>query len=200
MKKNMLLDLDQTLISAEADDEFDFKKYKEKTKLFDYKDMDGMYLVFERPHLQEFLDYIFKNFNVSVWTAASKDYALFIIEKILLNREPDRKLDYIFFSYHCDISDDKKRCTKDLDMLWDEYKLDNYNKKNTFILDDLDEVFLEQQKNCIIAPEFQFQDKNSEKDTFLRDLIPYLENLKTDEEVDTSKINKEMDTIKIHIS
>ena len=42
---------------------------------------DGHYKVFERPGLQEFLDYLFANFNVSVWTAASKSYALFIIDK-----------------------------------------------------------------------------------------------------------------------
>jgi TFIIF-interacting CTD phosphatase-like protein len=192
MKKNILLDLDQTLISAEADEEFDFKKFKEKTKLFKFKDMDGLYLVFERPYLQEFLDYLFKNFNVSIWTAASKDYALFIIEKILLQKKPDRKLDYIFFSYHCDLSDDKKRCTKDLDMLWDEYKLSNYNKNNTFILDDLDEVHDVQKNNCIVAPAFEFQKNGSENDTFLKDLLPHLDKLKNDEIVNTSKINKEM--------
>ena len=83
-KKNILLDLDQTLISAEASEDFDIDKHKERSKLFSWKDMDGYYIVFERPHLSEFLDYIFENFNVSVWTAASKDYALFIIEHIIL--------------------------------------------------------------------------------------------------------------------
>ena len=81
-KPNIILDLDQTLISAEVSEEHNFKKYEMKSKLFDYKDMDGYYIVYERPGLQKFLDYLFENFNVSIWTAASKDYALFIIEKI----------------------------------------------------------------------------------------------------------------------
>ena len=42
-------------------------------------DFDYYYVVFERPYLQSFLDYIFDKFNVYVWTAASKDYALYII-------------------------------------------------------------------------------------------------------------------------
>ena len=116
-RPNLLLDLDQTMISAEADEEYDFKKYKEKSKLFEFNDMDGYYLVFARPGLQEFLDYIFKNFNVSIWTAASKDYALFIIEKMILVGKKERKLDWIFFSYHCDVSKKHKKGSKDLSIL-----------------------------------------------------------------------------------
>ena len=73
-KPNILLDIDQTLIDAvplvldEDDDEefFDFRKYKEKAKRFDFENMDDYYVIFERPHLQKFLDYIFENFNVSI--------------------------------------------------------------------------------------------------------------------------------------
>jgi TFIIF-interacting CTD phosphatase-like protein len=180
MKKfNVILDLDQTLISAEADEEFDFEKSKDKAKLFDFKDMDGLYLVFERPYLQKFLDFLFKNFNVSIWTAASKDYALFIINKIILANKPKRKIDYIFFSYHCDISKKIKKGTKDLSMLWDIYKLKDYNKDNTFIIDDYDEVFETQPENCIIAKEFQFNEEGSEKDTYLKNLITHLKKIKT---------------------
>ena len=138
---NIILDLDQTLISAEAEEDYDFNKNKNKAKLFNFKDMDGYYIVFERPNLQSFLDYVFENFNVSVWTAASKDYALFIIEKIILCDKPERKLDWIFFSYHCDISKKITKHTKDLSMLWDIYKIDNYEKDNTLIIDDYDEVY-----------------------------------------------------------
>ena len=173
---NVILDLDQTVISAEADEDYDFKKYKNKAKEFDFKDMDGMYLVFERPDLQHFLDFLFENFNVSVWTAASKDYALFIIEKILLCK-PGRKLDYIFFSYHCDVSDKIKKGTKDLSMLWDVYKLEGYNKNNTVIVDDYDEVYNTQPDNCIIAPPFEFTKEGSENDRFLKKLIPKLKRM-----------------------
>ena len=96
-KPFLFLDLDQTIISAEASEDFNFVKHHKKIKKFHYENMEGYYLIFSRPNLQEFLDYIFKNFNVSVWTAASKDYALFIIDKIILKDLPERKLDYIFF-------------------------------------------------------------------------------------------------------
>ena len=98
-KPNIILDLDQTIISSEPFESLDNKKHEKKIKLFNYKNMDDYYLVFERPGLQKFLKFLFKNFNVSVWTAATKDYALFIIENMILKNKKNRHLDYIFFSY-----------------------------------------------------------------------------------------------------
>lgn len=184
MKKgNIILDLDQTLISAEPVEEFDLKKNKEKVKKFPFYDMEGYYIVFERPGLQKFLTYVFDNFNVSVWTAASKEYALFVIEKIILGKNSNRKLDFIFFDYHCRLSNKQYKNTKDLRMFWDIYKLKNYTNKNTIIIDDYDEVYNTQRENCIYAKEFKFTSKNSSDDTFLADLIPHLRELISKTEV-----------------
>ena len=178
-KPCLILDLDQTLISAEASDELDFKKYEEKSKLFRSDDMDGYYEVYSRPHLQYFLDYAFKNFNVTIWTAASKDYALFITEKIILNEQPERKLDFIFFAYHCDISKKKLKHSKELCALWDIHKLPGYSANNTIILDDYKSDVHKCQPNlCVIAPPFEFTKEGSEHDTFLKDLIPELDKMK----------------------
>ena len=175
-KPNLLLVLDQTLISAEEPHDIRDMKH-EKKKHFKMYNMDDEFHIFCRPKLQEFLDYAFKNFNVSIWTAASKDYALFIIEKIITR--PHRKPDFIFFSYHCDISKKEKKYAKNLKMLWDVYKLDGYTKDNTFILDDyIEEVHQCQPNNCIIAPPFEVTKKNSENDDFFEKLIPELEKLK----------------------
>jgi hypothetical protein len=185
-KNNILLDLDQTLISAEPNEDFNYNKYKKKIDALKSKfkgqvveyDMDGYYTVFSRPYLQEFLDYLFKNFNVSICTAATKDYALFIIKNIILNNKPDRKLDFIFFSYHCEWSKKEYKCSKKLCMIWDKHKIDGYSPNNTVIIDDFKEdVHKCQPNNCIIAPPYEIKKKDSENDTFLRDLIPKLENL-----------------------
>lgn len=199
-RPNIILDLDQTLISTEASEEFNFEKYKEKSKLFTVNDMDGYYLVYSRPHLQSFLDYVFKNFNVTVWTAASKDYALFIVDNILLGSKKDRKLDFIMFSYHCEWSKRCKKYTKSLEMLWDVYGLDNYNSTNTVIIDDYKkDVHKCQPENCIIAKPFEFREKNSEHDDFLKKLIPHLKTLKKNISKGksnlTGRINKEFGTI-----
>ena len=174
---NILLDLDQTLIAALAPDELDVNKYKKKMSKFKHINMDGYYTVFERPNLQIFLDYLFNNYNVSVWTAASKDYAIFIIDKFLLTN-PKRRLDFIFFSYHCKWSSKQKNGTKDLSMIWDIYNLSGYNKNNTIIIDDYDEVKNTQPDNCILVKGFEFEDKNSENDTILLELISKLKSIK----------------------
>jgi TFIIF-interacting CTD phosphatase-like protein len=173
-KKNIILDLDQTIISAEATEEYNFEKNKDKAKKFKYHNMDSYYIVFERPGLQKFLNFLFSNFNVSVWTAASKDYALFIIEKIIIANKKNRKLDWVFFSYHCDISKRLKSGTKDLQVIWEDFDIPGYSKDNSVILDDYDEVFKTQKNNCIIAHPFEFTDKNSENDNFLEKLQPEL--------------------------
>ena len=162
-KLNIILDLDQTLISAEPSKEFSFTKNKNKVKKFNFHDMIGYYIIFERPGLQDFLDYLFKNFNVSVWTAATKEYALFVIEKVIL-KNSERKLEYVFHSEHCKYSKKNARGPKDLNVLWEIYKLPGYNKKNTIIIDDLKEIFEIQKKNCINIKPFYFIEENSNTD------------------------------------
>jgi len=184
--KNVILDLDETLIFglSPEDDDYDIKKDEKNIfKKFKYKNMDGYYYIFYRPGLQEFLDYLFANFNVSVWTAASKDYALFIIDKIILlndeNKASKRKLDYIFFSYHCDLSKKLKNGIKDLSILWDVYKLPNYNKNNTLIIDDNPEVH--ETGFSIPIKEFVAIKDNSENDKELKKIKKKLEKFKNED-------------------
>ena len=192
-KPNIVLDLDQTIISAEPLEEFNLSKYNDKIKSHKEKwgensvaDMDGYYIVFSRPYLQEFLDYIFENFNVVIWTAATKDYALFIIKHLILGYDiktqtykyPNRKIDFIFFSYHCEWSEYERKYTKELCMIWDKHQLPGYSQSNTVIIDDYKaDVHKCQPNNCIIARAFKIKKKGSENDTFLHDLIPHLKNM-----------------------
>lgn len=160
VKKHIIIDLDETIINSIATEDFD-NKDKTKLELFDYKNMDDYYYVCARPHLQTFLDFIFANFNVSVWTAASKSYALFIIEHFILVK-PKRKLEYVFFSYHCDLSKKLGRGIKDLSLLWDKYKLEGFNKTNVKIIDDNMDVV--KTGNCFQIKEFNFKDDDCEGD------------------------------------
>lgn len=178
LRQNIFLDLDQTIISGEEVESFNYKKYGKKLSKFNYHTMDEYYYIVERPGLQQFLDYLFENFNVSIWTAASKDYALFIIKNIILRNKRNRKIDFVFFSYHCDISHRLTGYTKKLSITNSFFKLEGYDYYNTFILDDYDEVYKSQVYNCIRAKPFYFYDKGSEYDHFLMDMIYYLEKLR----------------------
>lgn len=192
-KINVILDIDETLLSAIPTEDIDFEKIKNKVNKVKYEPMEGYYILFLRPHLEKFLDFLFENFNVSIWTAASKDYALYVIDKIILNGNPKRKIDYIFFSYHCNASKKLKKSTKDLSMLWDVYKIKGYNKDNTIIIDDYKEVYNTQKGNCIfVVPPFNFLSDNSENDRFLKDLIQKLKKyiLKNNNISNINKINE----------
>jgi TFIIF-interacting CTD phosphatase-like protein len=175
---NVILDLDQTLISSEIKDDFDINKFGTKMKEFYHKDLDDTYIVFARPYLEGFLDYLFDNFNVSVWTAASKSYALFIIEKFILTK-PERKLDFVFFSYHCTMSIRSKKGLKGLNMLWDVFKIKGYRPDNTIIIDDNYDVKKIQRCNCFQIKPFNFYDENSEGDKELIKTTIKLEKLRT---------------------
>lgn len=172
-RKNIILDLDNTIISAEALEDFPFHEegIKNKALQFALHDMDGYYIVFERPHVQDFLDWLFENYTVSVWTAASKDYALFIIKYIIL-KKPVRELDYILFSHHCDISRKKYGDSKNLKLIFNDFGLNGYHAKNTIIIDDLDEVHLCQPNNSIHIKAFEILDHGSEHDSELKYVIP----------------------------
>jgi len=205
-KKNLLLDIDQTLICACDSDEYTFGKDKKMdtkacNKIFKKLEMDDYYIIFQRPNLQNFLDFIFENFNVSVWTAASKDYALFIINKIILRLDAkdkdkpkkERHLDYIFFSYHCDISKKIKKGTKDLSILRDDFKMTGYSLKNTFIIDDYNEVYKTQPNNCIKILPFNFTDDCSKDDSELLKIQIELENMvKHSKKLSIDDINKKL--------
>lgn len=176
--KNIILDLDNTVISSVEMDKLKkmSKKEKDRLKEFNYDDMGRLFRVFHRPGVQEFLSFIFSKYNVSVWTAASKDYALFIIDHILLNKKyPNRKLDFIFFDYHVDISEIKKDHPKYLDLLWNYFKFTGYNKDNTVIIDDNKDVHLGQKNNVIKALYFDVEKAStSTDDTFLYNLVDKL--------------------------
>lgn len=202
--QNICLDLDQTLIWSGNEIEYNTRKYPElkiKAKDWPHDIMDdNSYTVFERPGLQDFLDFIFANFNVSVWTAASKDYALFIIKNIIYKKgKESRNLDWIFFSYHCDISINTKKGTKDLSLLWDDYKLHGFSKDNTFIIDDYDEVYETQPANCIPVFPFNFTDKGNENDPQLGNLRKQLDfmlfELKKGKKYTINDINKKLKVV-----
>ena len=182
--KNIVLDLDQTLISGEEYSKF-VKGHKNFSKQFYNRDkqvnlksceMDEDYIVYERPGLQKFLDWLFKNFNVSVWTAASKSYGLHIIENIVLQKD-NRSLDFAFFSYHCDISQKHTDNTKDLSMLWNRFDFNGYNENNTIIIDDYDEVYKTHPNNCIPIKKFNFIDNDCESDNELNIIREKLEKI-----------------------
>ena len=143
-KKQLVLDLDNTLICSILPHE---KDKLDLINMYHWKNMHNMFMVCERPMLQIFLDYVFQHFNVSIWTAATKSYALYIIDEFII-QQTDRQLNYVFFSKHCEDSKKYSNKPKDLSMLKNVYDLKDYTLEHTIIIDDHPDVFKAQPDYC----------------------------------------------------
>ena len=188
---SVVLDLDNSIISSLSLKEVKKLKNIDKRKL-DYKTMEGYYRVYSRPHIKKFLSYIFKNFDVSVWTAASRDYASFIIDNIIIDGNKDRKIKMFLYDNNCDESQKfyNENSPKDLRYI---YNFKGFHPCNTVIIDDLSDVFKANPKQTIRAPYFDAKKDASESDTFLLDAITKLEELKRNYEGEGCAYHKHND-------
>ena len=171
---NVILDLDNTLIYSIAQDKFPKKKNHLHT--MKYHKMDNDYYVFERPGLHSFLNWLFKNFNVSIWSAASPEYVEFIVKNII--EKVGRNIEYVLNSDNCDESQhiygDKH--IKNLNMLWDYYEINGYDSYNTVIIDDLKMVCKIQPYNSVRIKSFNTRHKECLEDIELKDIRKTLSN------------------------
>ena len=140
-----------------------------KLRYFDhYEGKEWLYRIYERPYLQEFLNYIFARFNIAVWTAAEYNYGRDILEHFITlekaydvvepedYKQPDgpqiinRTIDFFFskrtfeFAYNIYRGE-----SKPLRYLYMTIKIPGYNACNTFIVDDNPEVYKSNQAETI---------------------------------------------------
>lgn len=172
--QNIILDLDQTVICSEALEDLTEADVKRIMKYFNYQIMEPYYAVVERPHLQEFLDYIFAHYNVSVWTASSPEYSDWIVKHILIAGRPERRLHFKFDSRHCGVSKKLTKCSKKLNLLWYDYQLKGYDVHSTLLIDDHPSIYKAQKKNVLWVPEFNCLEEGSEKDKELLGIMALL--------------------------
>ena len=188
-KLNCVLDLDNSIISSLSLKEIMELKNIDSRKL-NHKTMEGYYRVYERPYLEDFLQYIFEHFEVSVWTAASKDYASFILNNFILKGNKSRRIKMFLYDENCEESQKlyNKNSPKDLRYI---YNFKGYHPCNTLIIDDLSDVFKANPKQTIRAPYFDAKKKSSETDTFLVDVVKKLQELKSNYETKGCMFHKD---------
>jgi TFIIF-interacting CTD phosphatase-like protein len=174
MLTHVLLDLDETIIcSTRADFPLDTENYNRVKHLTHY--INDPFTIFERPHLQEFLDYIFSHYKVSVFTASSKDYCLFIIDKFLLTK-PDRNIEFVFFSYHCELSEKRYAGNnKRLNIFKDFDLLDTFPLESTVLIDDRTDWAKDQPDLVINVKPFHIDEPDSENDIELVTIMAQLD-------------------------
>ncbi|KAI8096921.1 HAD-like domain-containing protein [Halteromyces radiatus] len=129
MKQLLILDLNGTLVS--------------RTK--------GSHSLYSRPYLEPFLDYIFDNFSVMVWSSATYKNVDKMCEIFGKHR---KNLILIWTRSNFGLSEadyNRKVITiKDLELVWKE--LPKYNAKNTILMDDSPEkTILQPYNHCVIS-------------------------------------------------
>lgn len=119
---------------------------------------EGNFFVWCRPGLNEFLDYIFQNYDVAVWSSAMK-HNLEPVAKQIFGKYYD-KLVFIWDQSRCQTlqeakkkKDDKPLFLKNLSDVWQckDFK-GRYTAKNTLIIDDSDEKMVNNPKSCHLNP------------------------------------------------
>lgn len=171
MGKNIVLDIDATLVHTHGDDDeyLNLKlftnpkmlKYRGRTYSMNLTDVtsppgtgDDMKLYgIYRPYLKEFIEFCFDYFdNVVVWSAGKKKYVEKMCELIFTDRN---KQPLIIYNYDdCVIYDDFIR--KPLTKLYNDPRLKGkLNETNTYVLDDRDDTFSLNKENGVMIPEYE---------------------------------------------
>lgn len=150
MKKKIVLDLDQTLICT-VDRNATLRQLHRQGVVLNMLYIDSVdgHITFFRPHLFQFLDYIFSHFDVSVFTAAERGYAKIIVDTIFANYHLDAFLsreNYI----ECLIQTGQH---KYIDYIAE--KIPGYDRTNTRIIDDTIDIALSNPHNIIPIAKFE---------------------------------------------
>jgi hypothetical protein len=150
-KKLVILDLDETLCCA--------RKFPLQTSL-PFTCPKNMFYVYERPHVREFLKFVFEHFTVGFWSAGSPLYVQDVLSYLLA---PNQIPEFIFTSEHClfpepENKDSIRTAVKPLRII--APCLDNIVH-----IDDQQNVFRENWVNGILIASFDdpcFQEKDQE--------------------------------------
>jgi RNA polymerase II subunit A small phosphatase-like protein len=169
VKPLIILDIDETLIHTE-NVPLEYEKHYDYD--FKFKGLGkSFYYTKKRPFLDQFLKYVFENFDVSIWTAAGDEYALEILKGINIDKS---KLKFFYTQENCtiklsyDYSD--YYGVKNLNKL----KKKGYDLNRVLIVDDKSETAVNNYSNLIQVKPFTDDLDDSE----LLKLISYLETIK----------------------
>ena len=128
-------------------------------------------LVFLRPSLSQFLEFLFANYEVAVWTSCPYFSAMPLVEAIFTPMQI-AQLQFIFTRVNCELMRNYGS-RKNLQAIWQLYP--RYNAQNTLLLDD-DAAKIVQLENWIEVPKYIATTDNSKNDTVLVDIINHLSN------------------------
>ncbi|OGF63794.1 MAG: hypothetical protein A2Y62_09175 [Candidatus Fischerbacteria bacterium RBG_13_37_8] len=164
-RKLIILDIDETLIFATE------ISLETKADFF-----CSPYFIYRRPHVDEFLMYCRKEYEVAIWTSASESYALDVIKSLFPINYP---LAFIFTEDRCTKAFD--HLTKSLRFIKDlkKVKRKGYSLQDVIVIENNPSNISRQYANVIPVISFIGDPSDNE----LLQLMTYLDYLKAVEDV-----------------
>jgi len=159
-KINLILDLDDTLIHTESVKSIDGLNKNNHIILPNF-----IGKVYFRQYLKEFLDFCYKNFNISIWTSSNSLYCKKIL-KLILNEEQYNETKLILISEDDKIinlktnriyKNDNSRL-KPLNFIFEDLELSKiFRKENTILLDNEDFIKNFNKENTLLISNFDIK-------------------------------------------
>jgi len=87
-RKLLVLDLDETLVHTSYSPILGAE----------YKSKKGLFYLYERPHLKDFLDRFFVEYDLAIWSASKAEYVRWIIRSTVLS---DHQFVFVNSRKHC---------------------------------------------------------------------------------------------------
>lgn len=193
----ILLDLDSTLISSIEQRTVDASKqiYVDtlRKKLENFN-IDDEFIVFIRPGVDDFLDFIGARFHVGVWTAASHGYGLPIIKHLFKSRRIDS---FLFFN-HCEFA--RNHYDSDTNLKPLQYARKVLGMKNIILIDDLEDNCRQPNAIKVEAFDVDISDKTLLQNNTVEQINSLVDNLSSDSQLTQIKkhIEDECQTFHIH--
>jgi len=138
VNKLLVLDLDETLVHTSYSPILGAE----------YKSKKGLFYLYERPHLKDFLDRFFVEYDLAIWSASKAEYVRWIIRSTVLS---DHQFVFVNSRKHCKRifgKDGLVEYQKDLTPYLSLYEI-------VIILDDIPKMVVPIEC-CIKVPEYKY--------------------------------------------
>ncbi|KAF2221476.1 HAD-like domain-containing protein, partial [Elsinoe ampelina] len=110
-----------------------------------------------RPHLREFLTYLFREHDVAIWTSMTRSNFLAVLPKIM-TKEQAAKLKMVWTREDMNLGNNFKdyvQTYKELTKVWAHLNGDEYGPHNTILIDDSLKKALSEPYNHVVVTEWE---------------------------------------------
>ncbi|PSN68137.1 HAD-like protein [Corynespora cassiicola Philippines] len=149
-----------------------------------------------RPFLGEFMEYLFRNFHVMVWSSSRPENVAKMVEKNLDGAQKARLIacwGREQFGLSAKHYDQNVQCYKNLQRVWSNEDIQKkhsdyqdgkrFDQRNTILIDDSALKANAQPHNLILIPEFTATDEQINGADILKEVAGYLEKVKVQSDV-----------------